>query len=175
MRLATFEGDRDISSLVHRLLHLGGPKAPELRKTAEEELLRANPALAHMDRLVPGTVIVIPDEVPGEMRPDETIADRGLEEILDEVVRALEDLRTADARAAEQEVAVAKESLLTLEDAELKRAVRRSPNLKEIVGQAASTADDQAELAAAKRAHQDEALAEITRDIQEFARELRGR
>src|SRR5437016_2248130 len=73
MYVATLQGERTMADLINRLylvpqgsqfsrlLHLKPREAEDLARRAETALRQANPALADLDKLPPGTVIVVPD------------------------------------------------------------------------------------------------------------------
>jgi phage tail protein X len=64
MPFAKITGDADLKSLVDRLYGLKGKGSQAATRQAAEELLAANPGLADIKSLPPGTRIRIPDTAP---------------------------------------------------------------------------------------------------------------
>ena len=64
MHFAFFKGDKSLAELVARLFHLEGPAAKDVAKKAEESLLQANPHLADLGTLAPGSKIIVPSGSP---------------------------------------------------------------------------------------------------------------
>ena len=67
--LVMFKGERNLDELAARLFPGSGPQA---HKQATDALLKANPQLADLGRLPPGSIIVVPD-TPTAMNASETV------------------------------------------------------------------------------------------------------
>lgn len=104
MRFATFDGEKDIQSLVRRLYDIRDQGSGEPFRRAAEALLGANPVLKNLSGVKEGMILVVPEVAPVRSTSE---------------IRALESAATAAIQAARLQ-------LDSLEAALEKRAARRS-------------------------------------------------
>lgn len=61
MRVATFDGEKEIRTLVQRLYDIRDRGSEEQFRRAEEALLKANPVLADLSGVKNGTILLVPE------------------------------------------------------------------------------------------------------------------
>jgi len=172
MRVATLRGEESVADLARRLFRISGPGAEARAREAEAALLRANPHLRELARAPEGTVIVVP-EVPGT-NPTEESQPVGLAgtEMMAEVRRAIGDMRRALQTSATRQADEARGTLELLESHELRTAAERDPALTERLPAIAESARARLEEARALQALQEQALAQLDRDLEDLRTRL---
>ncbi len=70
MRFAIYKGEKSVIDLANRLFRLQGKGSQAATRQAADALLKANPQLSDISKVLPGALITIPDTAP-PMHPDE--------------------------------------------------------------------------------------------------------
>lgn len=164
MRIITAKSETNVADLVRHAYAIHGRKSAELTRQAHAALVAANPHLHEQTKVPAGTLVVVPD-VPGvgPYAPEAPAA--AVPEVVAQLKRALVEAKAVLERAAVSEAA---ETQATLDLAKqighlsvLKQAMDLRNRLPELVKRAKSTASD----AAALRAAQEQALAELEAEL----------
>ena len=125
-KLFVISDQTDVQALVRALL--GGRIGAAKRDAAIAELRRANPGL-DLDRLRPGLIVVVPDEVEAGDRAEDPVRD-GIADLVSRAAAATKDLPAEADRTEERRRAEADEVRAMLGSAEVSRLVAGSPQLK---------------------------------------------
>jgi hypothetical protein len=168
MRLAMFKGEKSIEDLAARLFQVKAGDA-EARKRASAALIEANPQLANLDRVPPGSVVVVPDAPhavnAGEVVEPAIMAARDLARSVAEHVTAF----TAGlADAASSAAAQANATLQLLQDPSLKRAADADPALKQRLTAIEQNTTARLDDVEAKQALVQQAVAQMQKDLAKF-------
>jgi phage tail protein X len=130
MRLAIFKGEKSIDDLAARLFRVkaGDPQASRL---ATEALIKANPQLANLDRVPPGSVVVVPD-TPHAVNAAEVVqpATTAAADFARSVTEHVTAFTTGLAVAAGNAAAQAEATLKLLRDRSVKAAAAQDPALR---------------------------------------------
>lgn len=129
----------DSQALVRALL--GGRVGAARREAAIAELRRANPGL-DLDRLRPGLIVVVPDEVEAGDRADDAVRD-SVADLVSRAAVATKELPAEADRAEERRRAEADEVRAMLGSAEVRRLVPNSPQLRQNLASVARELDKQ--------------------------------
>jgi hypothetical protein len=130
MRFALFKGEKTLSELVGRLFHFESDRYADAKR-AEEALLRANPHLADLSKVAPGSVILIPPDAP-DVR-EETVPANLL--VISNLVRvALDRIETARSSLATESSRISKHAQAVVDfsgSEEFNLLAARNPVLRE--------------------------------------------
>jgi len=172
MRVATFQGERNLTDLVDRLFEIKGPKAKETAKEAQAALLEANPHLHDLKKVPEGAVILVPD-VTGAA-PVETLSSlqSGAEELADGVRRALVAVRTALTAAASAQAAEMRDTLEFLKSKEVKALIKADPAVQTRLTRVASESTARLKEAEALKAVHQQAAADLQKDLADMLGQL---
>lgn len=172
MRFATLKGERSVSELAGRLFRLRGPGMGARAREVETALVRANPQLRDLERLPEGVMIVVPEIADVEPAEEARPVDVGASAVVGEVRRVLGDVRTALGAAAANHAAEATETLNLLKSRELKALAGTTPGLSERLPRIADAAHERLKEAKATQAFQEQALAQLERDLDDLMKRL---
>jgi hypothetical protein len=129
VRFAILKGDKSIDDLTSRLFDLRA-NATRMRAQASDALKRANPSLSDLEKLPPGSVVVVPDQ-PGAAKAGETFSPTNLanmnvpQAVTDQVASFKGGLETVAKSATEQ----ANATLALLKDRTVAAAAANDPDL----------------------------------------------
>lgn len=170
MRLATYQGEKDLKTLVKRLFRIEGPQAKALAREAEAALLRANPQLRNLKKVPEGTMVMVP-EVKGT-KPTAEIqqAEGWADKLLEEVRRAVAGLGPALEESAARQEQEANQTLERLKSKEMKQLAKSSPEWQERFKKVADTAKARIKAAKTLKESQAKVLAQMEKDLEEFSR-----
>jgi hypothetical protein len=167
-QLAVFRGEKSVGDLTARLFGMTG-SSTQARQQATDALLRANPQLAHPDRVPAGSLIVVPDTQQtvntAETLPTTSLASGNLVRSVSDQLNALTGGLAAIAKTA---VAQADASLKLLGDSGLRAASANDPDLAQRL--AALDASTRAALKDQqdKQALLQQGLAQMQQDLAKF-------
>jgi len=134
MKIATFQGEKSMAELVARIFP-GSSRAPAKRKQATDALLSANPNLADLGQVQPGTKIVVPGTVlppdPAQVTTVTPSAPASRNTLV--LYRHLESLKTAVPAAATAAVANANATITLMQRPEVQAAAAKDPKLAQQV------------------------------------------
>ncbi len=127
MPITSFRGEKSVADIADRMFERLTPKQ---RETAAAAILKANPRLSDLSTLPKGAVLKVPD-LP-ELRPKtRRSADDPPTQITSEIGEALTGYGKQLAQRTEQGLADNKEHSALIRSAAFKRALEKSPELKE--------------------------------------------
>jgi hypothetical protein len=165
MRFTTLKKGEDLRQLVRRLYP---SRSRNMLREAEQALLRANPHLADLKDAPQGVPIIVPD-VAGTEPVGTGLDERNLVVLLLQQAREqLGDLRPALAGRLQRQEEEAKATLTRARTPQLRRLAEREPELKKRLLAIASNAQAELQRVEALRALQEEATAELERDLDNF-------
>lgn len=134
MKIAIFQGEKSITELVARIFP-GSSRAPAKRKQATDALLSANPQLANLSQVQPGTKIVVPETVlpsdPAQVTTVTASAPASRNARL--LYRHLDSLKTAVPAAATAAIANANATITLMQRPEVQAAAAKDPKLAQRV------------------------------------------
>jgi len=167
MAYVVLKGEKKLAEVVGRAY--GDLKAADAKR-AEAALVRANPHLADLRQLGPGTMIVVP-AVPGLRAADTDRTETPSREAVAEVSSALEEYRRRIGAAAESGQTAVKDLAALLKSKEVKTLLREQPDAARYVERATAavksrTAEHDARSAFAKT------LTKAKADLDELAKKL---
>src|SRR6266540_243048 len=127
-QLAIFKGEKSLDDLAARLFRVNG--GTQARKQATEALVRANPHLANLDRLPPGSVVVVPD-TPHAVNAGEVMQPANLATVVPvrSVGEQVNGFTNALAAVSKDAAARADATLKLLDEQSLKAASANDPDL----------------------------------------------
>jgi hypothetical protein len=154
MRLATYQGESDLKTLVKRLFRSRGPEPEAFEKEAEAALLRANPQLRDLKELPKGVAIMVP-EVRG-IKPTAEVRMPG-----DWADKLLAEVRQEEA---------ANQTLELLKSKEMKELAKSSPAWQERFRKIADAARARIKKAQAEKESQEKLVAQMEKDLDEVSK-----
>ena len=167
MRFAAYAGEASPAELIRRHYEVAGRGSAARAKELEAALLRANPHLRNLERVPPGTPILLPDSA--ELRPAAEaplVAPALVEGVMGQLHRALDGLRGALAASAEHEAKAANDTAELLRSRELRAGLRKDEALSAHLAETEQAARERLKEADLFRAVQDQALAQATLDLE---------
>ncbi|HEY2160880.1 MAG TPA: hypothetical protein VGH24_06195 [Solirubrobacteraceae bacterium] len=155
----TTRSERTVHQIARRLFDASDPAALE---HASDKLLEANPQLADLESLPPGTLVEIPAVKGVGLKADPlTLSDASGVAALHSLRNVLPDLSTAVRDARAQRVSDARDQLREIGAAPVKRMARDDPALGSRLEAAKAEAEIELEEAQALRKDQPKALAQM--------------
>jgi hypothetical protein len=170
MRLATYQGESDLKTLVKRLFRSRGPEPEAFEKEAEAALLRANPQLRDLKELPKGVAIMVP-EVRG-IKPTAEVRMPGdwADKLLAEVRQAVAGLGPALKESAARQEEAANQTLELLKSKEMKELAKSSPAWQERFRKIADAARARIKKAQAEKESQEKLVAQMEKDLDEVSK-----
>jgi hypothetical protein len=167
MLLTTYQGEKDLPSLLDRLYQFRRPSAA-VQAAARAALLTANPHLRDLEQVPVGFVIVVP-EIPRLKIADDIVhITDAVDEMLGEVHRAMGVIRAAASASFSHEVEEAKTTTELLRHVEA--LGHADPLLAERLRRMAEEARARVEEAKALQAEQEQALKQLEKELQDFSK-----
>jgi hypothetical protein len=168
MKFARYQGEKKISEISERLMP-AETKGIKGRKTEfEAALLRVNPHLRDLKKLIEGSLIVLPDDLESIPEHEFDPVMNASQALLHEMPRALEGLRAvldAQARQASQET---KQSIDLLRSRQVKSQARQDKDFQKLVAKLDEDANARLkEIKARQKVHK-QALAQASEDLKVF-------
>ena len=161
MRVIAFRGERNVAAIVEKAY---ADLSPETKKLARAALLKANPQLKSLNKVKPGSPLVIP-EVPG-LKPARGLDDPR-DEITGDLVQSLKTFgETMEARHKEFQAELEEQERL-LRDGQLKLVEKSSSSVKKLVKETSETIQARAEEAEDLQERLETALKELKSDLSE--------
>ena len=173
MKIATYQGERNVSELagrVFQIARLKGPQAKALAKAAEAALVVANPQLGDLKSLHAGALIIVP-EVPGVEMAEKVSPTEGMAtEIVEPLRQALRGAQLALETSLSREVEEVKQTAEIARGRELKVLGKQVPGINERLSQITEKAKLLLKEADTLKSTQQQAFAQLEKDLDEVAR-----
>jgi hypothetical protein len=166
MKITTIQPDEDLSKLARRVFR--GASRPVMAE-ALQKMQEANPHLADVKRPAAGTPVVIPD-VAGATQPPAADETDPVRLLLSAARQQLGSVRDSVAPRLARQSAEVKEQLALATSKEVVRLGEKFPDLKSRLPALAQAAKDRLAELDKLNAVQQQALAELERDLDEFLR-----
>ena len=168
MKIVTYQGERTLSELTHRVFDIRGRKAIERTRQAESALRRANPHLHDLKKLPAGTPVIVPD-VPGIGIATNTPGLAVEEEVMAQLRQALAWARLALSKSIASESQDVKLTNALVASRELAALVKQMPDLADRLAQIAKEAKSQQADITARSASQIRDLSQLEKDFGQFS------
>jgi phage tail protein X len=150
MRIAVFQAEKSVAELVARIFP-GSSRAPAKRKQATDALLSANPHLADLSQVQPGTKIVVPETALAPDPAQATTVTPSAPAARNTLVlyNHLDSLKTAVPAAATAAVADANATIALMQRPEVQAAAAKDSKLAQQVASVAQQANARVQAAQA--------------------------
>jgi phage tail protein X len=166
MQIASYAGEDTLGQLIRKHFDVRGRGSAARTREIEAELLKANPHLRDLEHLPSGTPIVLPD-LPEVRRLEESRdVTEPVAEFVNELRKALGDLRVASREATDQDVEALENEAELLTARELRTAARKDATLHEQMAQVERRVTVQQKELEALRKLQDQRFAEASSEIE---------
>jgi hypothetical protein len=165
MKITTYNGERNLTDLAHRLFEIKGAGAKTRTQEIEAALLAANPHLSDLKQVAEGTPIVIPsfevEATPKESGSTAATLIRQIREQLDGLGKSLND----SVKQRAKELAATKE---IMKDRDFKRLIKSTPGTAERLKQIAGNASDELEKLDQLKENQEKGMSQLEKDLDTF-------
>ena len=165
MRIATFQGETELSKLVSRFYVIRGTGAKARAKEAEAALLRANPHLENLDGVQKGAVLIVPQVTDAEWTDASRLGGIFSDEALAELHRLTQAAKDLLQHAHEQQADALHRTLELLKAPQFKALAKQEPD----VSQTLTAVNEESKLAlkenqASQTAHK-QAMLQLRKDL----------
>jgi phage tail protein X len=164
MKFVTIKSETTVADLTREVFEIKGAKAAATSRSAQAALREANPHIADLKKVPPGTLVVVPD-VPGiKTAPGQSLGDVGAE-----MIRQLKSALTAAKDVIEKSAAAqlrdADATASLVKNRELVALAKQRPDLKERLSEIGDRAKVQAKQVANDKKAQTQALGQLEKNL----------
>jgi len=170
MRLATYQGEQDLTRLVRRLFKITGRGTRTLAQRAEAALLQANPHLHDLTAVSAGTLIVVPEVADINPAEETQPVEAAVGEMVEEARHALVGVRAGLDTSATHLAREATQTLKLLQSKEVEELAKQVPEVKKYLPQITEAANARLKEAEVLKAFQKQELSQLDNDLLDLAK-----
>jgi hypothetical protein len=165
MKITTYNGERNLTELAHRLFEIKGAGAKARTQEIGAALLAANPHLSDLKQVPEGTPIVIPSlevkAIPKESHSTAAILIRQIREQLDGLGKSLND----SVKQRAKDIATTKK---VMKDPDFKKLIKSTPGTAERLKQIAADATGELKKLDQLKENQEKGMSQLGKDLDTF-------